>query len=195
MPSMNRYHQWVCNSRLWARAVEKDLLPWALEGVQLGAETLEIGPGYGATTRVLERRVGGRLTLLEVDEYAARRLRATYARHGDRIEVLHGDGAAMPLPDAGFDAVVCFTMLHHVPSPQLQDRLFAEAYRVLRPGGVFAGCDGRASRAFRLMHLGDTYVPVPPETLPARLRTAGFDPAATTLTLTKNRFRFRATRP
>ncbi|MGY5134694.1 class I SAM-dependent methyltransferase, partial [Streptomyces nigrescens] len=152
--TMNRYHQWLCNSRMWARAVERDLLPWALVHEQLGAETLEIGPGYGATTRVLERRAGGRLSVLEVDGGSAERLRAEY---GDRIEVVQGDGCAMPLPDGRFDAVVCFTMLHHVPSPRQQDQLFAEAFRVLRPGGIFAGCDGRASRGFRLIHLWDTY--------------------------------------
>ena len=65
-------------------------------------------------------------------------------------------------------------MLHHVPTPALQDRLFAEACRVLRPGGVFAGSDGQPSLRFRLIHLGDTLVPVSAETLPARLTAAGF---------------------
>ncbi|MCX4636564.1 methyltransferase domain-containing protein [Streptomyces platensis] len=190
MTSMNRYHQWLCNSRMWARAVEKDLLPWALEDVQLGADTLEIGPGYGATTRVLARRTGGRLSVLEVDGGAAERLRAEY---GDRVEVVHGDGCAMPLPDGRFDAVLCFTMLHHVPSPRQQDQLFAEAFRVLRPGGVFAGCDGRAGRGFRLIHLRDTYVPVSPRTLPDRLRAAGF--STPDISLRNDNFRFRAVRP
>lgn len=190
MTSMNRYHQWVCNSRMWARAVEKDLLPWALEDVPLGADTLEIGPGYGATTRVLARRTGGRLSVLEVDAGSAERLRAEY---GDRVDVVHGDGCAMPLPDGRFDAVVCFTMLHHVPSPRQQDQLFAEAFRVLRPGGVFAGCDGRPGRAFRLIHLRDTYVPVPPQTLPDRLRAAGFH--TPDVSLRPDNFRFRAVRP
>jgi hypothetical protein len=45
---------------------------------------------------------------------------------------------------------------------------------VLRPGGVFAGSDGRVSLRFRIIHLGDTLVPVDPATLPARLEAAGF---------------------
>ncbi|RSO09347.1 SAM-dependent methyltransferase [Streptomyces sp. WAC 06783] len=189
MTSMNRLHQWICSSDKWARGVERSLLPWALDGVEPGAATLEIGPGYGATTRVLERRVPGRLSVLEVDADFAKDLQETY---GERVEVVHGDGTSMPFPDGGFDTVVCFTMLHHVPSPEQQDRLFAEAGRVLRPGGVFAGCDGCASVPFRLLHLGDTYVPVPPDTLPRRLRAAGF--GQVDITVTKGRFRFRAVR-
>ncbi|WP_238782886.1 class I SAM-dependent methyltransferase [Streptomyces monomycini] len=189
MASMNRLHQWICSSERWARGVERNLLPWALDGVELGTGTLEIGPGYGATTRVLARRAPGHLSVLEVDAEYAKKLQDDY---GGRVEVVHGDGTSMPFPDGGFDTVVCFTMLHHVPSPDQQDRLFAEARRVLRPGGVFAGCDGCASTAFRLLHLGDTYVPVPPETLPRRLRAAGFGSAE--VTLGKGRFRFRAVR-
>ena len=53
--------------------------------------------------------------------------------------------------DATFSAVVCLTMLHHLPDPELQDRLFAEVLRVLGPGGVSAaptsrvGASGSAS--------------------------------------------------
>jgi SAM-dependent methyltransferase len=69
---------------------------------------------------------------------------------------------------------VCFTMLHHVPSKALQDKLFTEVCRVLRPGGVFAGFDSQLSLRFRFLHLGDTMVVVDPKTFPDRLRAAGF---------------------
>ncbi|MEV5239062.1 class I SAM-dependent methyltransferase [Streptomyces cinnamoneus] len=185
---MNLIHRRLCSSGKWARAVEEQLLPWALDGVSLGPEALEIGPGYGATTRVLLRQVR-HLSVVEADASYAAGLRREF---GDRAEVLHGDGAALPLPDGRFDSVACFTMLHHVPSPRLQDALFAEARRVLRPGGVFAGCDALSSWSFRLIHLGDTCVPVPPATLATRLRAAGF--AEAEVTVGKGSFRFRAVR-
>jgi SAM-dependent methyltransferase len=108
------------------------------------------------------------------------------------VRVVHGDGAAMPFADGAFSGVVAFTMLHHVPSGALQDRLLAEARRVLRPGGVFAGFDGTDSLLFRLIHLGDTYTPVDPETFGRRLEAAGF--AEVAVERGWARFRFRAAR-
>jgi ubiquinone/menaquinone biosynthesis C-methylase UbiE len=61
------------------------------------------------------------------------------------VHVVHGDGAAMPFADGTFSGVVAFTLLHRVAMPDLQDRLLAEAWRVLRSGGVFAGFDGVGS--------------------------------------------------
>ena len=66
-------------------------------------------------------------------------------------------------------------MLHHVPSVELQDRLFAELARVLAPAGVLVLSDSIASDDLRAFHAGDTYNPVDPTTLPDRLSAAGFD--------------------
>ena len=54
---------------------------------------------------------------------------------GTNVTVVAGDATSMPFPDGSFSGAVCFTMLHHVPSAELQDRLLTETYRVLRPGG------------------------------------------------------------
>ncbi|RJQ78185.1 class I SAM-dependent methyltransferase [Pseudonocardiaceae bacterium YIM PH 21723] len=186
---MNWVHRQLCSSRLWAWGVANKGIPWALDGISLGEHALEIGPGFGATTRVLRHRVP-RLTAVEVDEASTETLRAEF---GDTVRVIHGDGAALPLPADEFDSVVCFTMLHHVPSVSSQDRLFAEALRVLRPGGVFAGSDSRTSFLFRQLHRGDTMVVVPPETLPARLRAAGFTDV--TVLAKSDEFRFSAHKP
>ena len=53
-------------------------------------------------------------------------------------------------------------MLHHVPSVEEQDRLFAEVARVLRPGGMLAGVDSKDSPEFRGMHVDDICVPLDP---------------------------------
>ncbi|MFY0539351.1 class I SAM-dependent methyltransferase [Nannocystis pusilla] len=187
---MNRLHQWLCASDTWAAAVERKFLPWALAGVDLGDAALEIGPGYGATTRVLAGRVRS-LTAIEIDAALAERLTR---RLGERVRVVHGDGAAMPFAAGSFSAVACFTMLHHVPSPALQDRLFAEALRVLRPGGTFAGADSMTSAGFRLLHLFDTMVLVDPAALPRRLAAVGFVDIAVEAEPGRA-FKFRARRP
>ncbi|HEY2536046.1 MAG TPA: class I SAM-dependent methyltransferase, partial [Solirubrobacteraceae bacterium] len=132
---MNGIHRTICASRWWARGVERELIPWCLDGVELGDDVLEIGPGFGATTRVLARRPG-RLTALELEERYCRRLRREL---GDSATVIQGDATELPFPEDSFSGAVCFTMLHHVPSPELQDRLLGEVTRVLRPGGTFAG--------------------------------------------------------
>lgn len=147
-------------------ALSSGLLPWACEGIPLDGDVLEIGPGCGVTTRwaAPARRAGHRRgDRPRPGRWPCRTL-------GDRVDASTADGAALPWSDAAFDAVLCFTMLHHVPSPQQQDRLFAEAAQVPRPGGTFAGADGTSSALFRLLHAGDTMVAVDPAALPDRLR-------------------------
>ena len=187
---MNLAHRWLCNSRLWQKHAQTHIVPWALEHGELGAKILEVGPGPGVTTESL-RALASDLTCIEVDLKYASSLARRLASSG--IRVLAGDGAAVPLADASFDAVVCFTMLHHVPSTILQDRLLREAMRVLRPGGVFVGSDNVASIPFRLFHIGDTFTPVDPNTFSGRLRAAGFHDIQ--VDVRRRDFRFRAHRP
>ena len=186
---MNRLHRWYCRSDAWA-ATMRDQVPWVLRGVELGDEVLEVGPGPGLTTDLLRKRVS-RVTAIEIDPRLAEALRQR--TRGQGVEVVTGDAASMPFQAARFSAVVSFTMLHHVPSPELQDRLLAEACRVLRPGGVFAGSDSTASFLFRLAHLGDTMVLVDPDRFASRLRAAGF--TDTRVRRANHAFGFWATRP
>ncbi|MQA98276.1 MAG: methyltransferase domain-containing protein [Streptosporangiales bacterium] len=189
---MNRMHQRLCSSAEWAQGVKDQLLPWALNGVDLGDDVLEIGPGYGATTRVLIDRAP-RLTAIELDPALARDL-DTELR--ERATIVTGSGAELPFPDASFSAVVCFTMLHHIPTRAEQDAVFAEACRVLKPGGVFAGSDSQPSLRFRFLHLGDTMTVVDPRTAPARLERAGFTSVRVDLApKPKRALRFAAHKP
>jgi SAM-dependent methyltransferase len=167
---MNRQHQRNCSSPEWAEYIAGTVLPLALDGLTLGPRLLELGPGYGASTGPLTK-LAASLTVVESDPVLAERLSA---RLGDKVEVVHGDATRLGFPDGTFSGVVCFTMLHHVPSAKAQDMLFAEAARVLAPGGVFAGTDSVTSLRWRLHHLWDTCTPVDPATLPGRLAQAGF---------------------
>ena len=168
---MNKRHLELCSGAEWADAVRRWIIPWVLDGLDLGEDALEVGPGPGRTTEVLCEKVP-RLTAIEVDPRLAADLGARMAASG--VEVVQGDATDLPYDDGRFSAVLSFTMLHHLPSPADQDRLFAEAARVLGPGGVLAGTDSLDSEEFRELHAGDTCVPVEPAGLAARLAEARF---------------------
>jgi ubiquinone/menaquinone biosynthesis C-methylase UbiE len=187
---MNAVHNLICSSRWWDRRVERELLPWGLDGVELGEEVLEIGPGFGATTKLLASRPI-KLSVLELDEEYCARLSASL---GDHVAVVQGDATRLPFDDGRFSAAVCFTMLHHIPSVALQDQAFREIARVLRPGGAFAGTDSvGAGLLFKLIHIGDTLRPLDPVGLPARLATAGLVDA--TVERANGSMRFRSRKP
>lgn len=165
-------------------------MPWALERIDLGNDVLEVGPGPGLTTDVLRRRYE-KMTCLEIDSKLAESLRRRLGQ--SNVTVLHGDGAEMPFEDGSFTGAVSFTMLHHMASASLQDQLFREVFRVLKPGGVFAGTDSLWSRRMGLFHVADIMNLVDPAELPSRLQAAGFED--TRVELGTGRFRFSARRP
>jgi SAM-dependent methyltransferase len=186
--TMNLLHRCICGSSIWKNFLENRLVPWTLDGVPLGANVLEIGPGPGAVTSILLPRVP-HLTCVEKDQSLAKSLRRRV--HGQNVSVLCEDATATSLPSAAFDSAVCFTMLHHVPSPALQDRLLAETARVLRPGGIFAGADSLYNKVFGLLHVFDTMVMIDPNTFPQRLEAAGFKEIEIDV-MKPHAFRFRA---
>jgi SAM-dependent methyltransferase len=168
---MNKEHLVLCSSDEWADACKKWIIPGALTNVTLGDDVLEIGPGPGRTTDIL-REMAPKITAVEIDEQLAAELSARLA--GTNVEVVHADATSLPFPDGRFSSALSFTMLHHVPTVELQDRLFAEAARVLRRGCVFAGVDSHDTPEFRKLHVDDICVPLVPDTLAERLLRAGF---------------------
>jgi ubiquinone/menaquinone biosynthesis C-methylase UbiE len=167
------------------------MLPGVLAGLDLGDNVLEIGPGPGVATDWLRPEIP-HITSIEIDHRLARSLRRRM--EGTNVTVIEGDATAMQLLDNTFSAAVCFTMLHHVPSAELQDRLLKEACRVLRPGGVFAGSDSTPSLMWNIYHVFDTRVPVDPNTFDKRLEAAGFT-EITIRVRERGGFSFRAHKP
>ena len=186
---MNRLHNWLCRSARWRKTIQQRV-PWVVSGADLGQDVLELGPGPGLTTdRLL--LTARRITAIEIDSKLAESLRSRL--RWSNVEVVTGDATAMPFADGQFSGGVSFTMLHHVPSPELQDKLLREVWRVVKPGGVFVGSDSLQSLMMRVIHIGDTLVPVDPDTFGVRLEAAGFE--VLELEKSADAFRFYARRP
>lgn len=186
---MNRLHDWLCRSARWRKTIQQRV-PWGVSDADLGPNVLELGPGPGLTTDLLRKMVR-HITAIEVDPTLAESLRSRL--HGSNVDVVTGDATAMPFAESQFSGVVSFTMLHHVPSPELQDKLLREVCRVLKPAGIFAGSDSLQSLFMRMIHIGDTLVPIAPDRFGVRLEQAGFE----VLEVEKgaSAFRFHARKP
>lgn len=165
-------------------------LPWVVGDTDLGPNVLEIGPGPGLTTDLLRTSVP-RLTALEIDAALARSLSSRLK--GSNVEVIEGDATEMPFRDSEFSGAVSFTMLHHIPSHNLQNKVLAEVLRILKPGGFFVGSDSLQSCFMKIIHFRDTLVPVNPDTFAARLESAGFE--VWEVRKNSQAFRFLARRP
>ncbi|MBA2280366.1 MAG: class I SAM-dependent methyltransferase [Acidimicrobiia bacterium] len=168
---MNTEHLELCASDAWRDALRDLIIPYALADGRLGDDVLEVGPGPGLTTDLLRVELP-KMTAVEIDEALAAALAERLA--GTNVEVVNADATALPFDDGRFTGAVSFTMLHHVPTAEQQDRLFAEVGRVLHRGGLFVASDSVASEELAAFHGGDTYNPVDPATVGTRLGAAGF---------------------
>ncbi len=150
MPAMSTVEQAFCRSHLWRWFTRRAIFPWALDGIALQGEVLELGSGSGAMAEELLARFPTiRLTATDVDPAMVEATSRRLERFGDRVEVSQADATQLPFPDGRFDAVVTFIMLHH--TVQWEEAL-AEAARVLRPGGHLAGYDVVLSRPAQVLH-------------------------------------------
>lgn len=93
---------------------------------------LEAGCGTGYFARELERRYGWRMVAADLGGEGL-----DYARRLGVGRPVQCDIAALPFPDASFDAVVSMDVIVHFPRGE-EGRAAAELARVLRPGGLAA---------------------------------------------------------
>ena len=99
-------------------------------GVTPGCSAVDIGCGYGATARQLAARYGALITGVTITP--AQFHYAVAATTGDNPRYLLRDWLANELPDASFDRAYAIESTEHMED---KARAFAEAFRVLRPGG------------------------------------------------------------
>jgi SAM-dependent methyltransferase len=171
---MNQAHLERLASDEWRQALREFVLPYTLgarTSADLGTDVLEIGPGPGLTTDLLRAEIV-RVTAVEIDDALAGALSDRLV--GTNVEVVNADATAMPFEDGRFSGAVMMTMLHHVPTVDLQDRLFAEVFRVLRPGCLMFASDGVASDELESLHTDDIYNPIDPSGLADRMTEIGF---------------------
>ena len=187
---MNAYENWVCGSVLWRYITRRRLLPWLLQGTQLGDHVLELGAGRGAATLQLAK-LAPRVTSLEYDHKSIAILAARTSNSSARA--IQGDASTLPFAGGSFSAAIAILMLHHLKSRDLQDRAFTEIYRVLRPGGVFLAFDIPDGWFHRVGHIRSTFVPLDPTTVRNRLSAAGFSQVA--IDSGGGGFRIKALRP
>jgi tocopherol O-methyltransferase len=98
-----------------------------------GQRVCDIGCGYGATARRLAEEQGVDVTAITISpaQYAGA-LEQSAGRSNPRF--LLGDWLTQDLPPASFDAAIALESSEHMPD---KPPFFAQAWRVLRPGGRF----------------------------------------------------------
>ena len=110
----------------------------------LSGHVLEVGCGTGSMFQYYPAGVTG-LDAIEPEADFRAVAVAKAERSEGRIRAAAGDGMALAFEDASFDAVVFGLVLCSVPSVE---RVVAEAFRVLRPGGSFRALEHvRSERA------------------------------------------------
>lgn len=95
---------------------------------------LELAAGTGVVTRALSASLPDRVSIVATDLNQPMLDLAATLGTARPVEWRQADAMALPFPDATFDAVVCQFGVMFFPE---KSRAFAEARRVLRPGGVF----------------------------------------------------------
>ncbi len=100
-----------------------------------GGAALEMGCGRGVGVELILDVFGAEsVDAFDLDPSMVSRARARLRDRGAQVRLWVGDATSIPVPDASYDAVFDFGIIHHVPHWR---SCLAEVRRVLKPGGRF----------------------------------------------------------
>jgi SAM-dependent methyltransferase len=109
--------------------------PWALGRLSVGELVLDLGSGAGTDSLVAAQMVGGEGSVTGIDmtpPMLAKARAAATAMGVANVQFVEGEVERLPFADASFDVVISNGVIDLLPD---KDVVFAEVFRVLRPGG------------------------------------------------------------
>lgn len=144
-----------------------------------GLTVADIGSASGVSAALFAAR-GAKVLGIEIAPELVAQARELWRDYEERIDFRVGDAEHLDLPDASIDAVFFGGVLHHIP---LLDQVYAEAYRVLKPGGKFIAIEPNRLDFMELIEWGvadlrgkltPNEYPIDPLAMRQELKSAGF---------------------